>query len=150
MEMLLITFCAALTALAGIYVLSPLFRGAGDALDIDLSAETEVDRLLGRKAVLYRNIRDLAFEYRMGRLSDEDYRQLEDGYKADAAAILQKIERIGGSIRLDEALEKEIASRKAADLKEAAGLAKDEARCPSCGAEILPGKKYCADCGRKL
>jgi hypothetical protein len=150
MEMLLIASCAALTALAGIYVLFPLFRETGDALDIDLVAETEMDRLLERKAAVYRNIRDLTLEYRMGRLSEKDFRQLEAGYKIDASAILQKIERIGGSIHPDEAFEKEIAFRKAVDSQGGAPLTPDEARCPSCGADILPGKKFCADCGHKL
>ena len=57
----------------------PLFREPKAALDIDLLAETELDRLLDRKAVIYRNLKDLEFEYAMGRLSDADFHRLRDG-----------------------------------------------------------------------
>jgi hypothetical protein len=134
--------CTMVVALSCFYVLVPLFRESRDNLDIELLAETEADRLLDRKAVIYRNLRDLEFEYGMGRLSDADFKQLEAGYKNDAALILQKLDQLGFSEDLDESIEKEIAKRKTG--------AKKTTRCPSCGAETVPGKKFCADCGRRL
>ena len=71
--------CAVPAITTGIYVLIPLFREPEPALNIDLLAETELDRLLDRKAVIYRNLKDLEFEYSMGRLSDGDFRRRRPG-----------------------------------------------------------------------
>jgi hypothetical protein len=147
--------CAAVVAAAAVYVLGPLFREPKETPDLELPAETELDRLLERKSAVNRSIRDLEFEHKMGRLSETDYRQFEDGYKKEEAAVLQKLQALGISENLNEALEKEIAGRKAklfaSGPKPAGQTAQPRmARCPSCGAEIIPGKKYCADCGHRL
>jgi hypothetical protein len=140
--------CAALVLVAGCYVLFPLFREAKGAPVLDLPDETELDRLLERKAVIYRNIKDLDFEHAMGRLSDADHQRLQADYKHDAALLLQKLDQMGASEDLDNAIEKDIAARKAALI--APETERKTSRCPSCGAETVPGKKYCADCGKRL
>ena len=147
---MLFVACASLVALIGIYVLMPLFRESQDDIDIELLAETEVDRLLTRKAILYGNLKDLNFEYRMGRLSEEDFQRLEATYKNEAAAILRKLDSSTASDNLSEKLEKEIASRKNRLAAAASKNAEDESWCPSCGAEVISGKKFCADCGHAL
>ncbi len=60
-----------LTALAAIFVLMPLFREPKGNLEVELLAETELDRLLNRKAVIYSNLKDLEFEFKMGRLAGQ-------------------------------------------------------------------------------
>ena len=158
---MLILACSAVVLLAGIYVLNPLFKEPKGNLEVELLAETELDRLLNRKAILYSNIKDLEFEYKMGRLSDADFQRLEAGYKNEAAVILQKLDQLGAEKNIDDAIEKDVAERKsrllparssapnAAVLPQAPVPAK-EPRCPSCGAEIIAGKRFCADCGHRL
>jgi hypothetical protein len=143
--------CAALVIAAGFYTLIPLFRESGGNLDLDLLAETELDRLLDRKAVIYRNLQDLQFEYKMGRLSDADFRQLEAGYKNEAAAVLQSLDQLNASENLDEEVEKNIAARKAKLYGAGSKRDRGPQHCPSCGAALAsPGKKFCADCGHRL
>jgi hypothetical protein len=142
--------CAALAALAAAYVLRPLFTEPKAALDIDLLAETELDRLLDRKTVIYHNLKDLEFEYAMGKLSDADFHRLETDHKNDAAIILGKLDQLGASEGLDDSIEKEIASRKDKLFSPRPGRAPEALRCPSCGAEVIAGKKFCADCGQRL
>jgi hypothetical protein len=149
LPMFLIASCVVLTVAAGIFILAPLFKGSGGSgLDIELMAETEIDRLMERKAAIYRNLRDLKLEYQMGRLSNEDFRQLEAGYKKDAAVILEKLEALQGPEDTGETLEKEISSGKRSSSK--AESAKRVDKCPACGSDIIKGKKFCADCGHKL
>ncbi len=159
---MLILACSTVFLAASIYVLRPLFTEPKGNLEVELLAETELDRLLNRKAVLYSNIKDLEFEYKMGRLSDADFQRLNTGYKNEAAVILQKLDQLGAEKNLDETIEKDVAERKAklvpaakSGAPKAAALTKTavvqrERRCPSCGAEIIAGKKFCADCGHKL
>ena len=125
--------CGIVALISGAYVLSPLFMKSEGAI-LDLRAETETDRLLESKGAIYRNIKDLQFEYKMGRLSGSDYQQLEAGYKAEAVDILEKLDRA----------EKETISQKAAH------RSNSPLRCSKCGNEIIPGKKYCAHCGKKV
>jgi hypothetical protein len=135
--------CSTLALFSGYFVLKPLFGKSKNNLDSELLGETELDRLLDRKSVIYRNIKDLEFEYRIGRLSDTDYKQLDAGYKNDAAIILQKLEQLGVTQDLDDLIEKEIAAHKKSP-------GRNSTQCPSCGADVAPGKKFCADCGYPL
>ena len=127
--------CAILTFMIALYVLRPLFEKAAVASS-EIPAETECDYLINRKTALYRNIRDLEFEHGMGRLSEADFQQLEMMYKGEAVEILQKLDRLNGLGTT--------ANRP--NLKQKPQMDK----CPACGAEIIPGKKFCADCGARL
>jgi hypothetical protein len=147
---MLIVTCTTLAVLTGVWVLAPLFREPGGNLAVDLLAETELDRLLNRKAVVYSNLKELEFEYKIGRLSDDDYRRLENGYKLEAAAILKQLDGLGVEKDLDESIESEIAARKTGAAPARAQASARTESCPQCGAEVIPGKKFCADCGRRL
>jgi hypothetical protein len=149
-KIILLLSCTVLAVLAGIFVLLPLFRKSDNSPDIEFLAETELDRLVERKTAIYRNLKDLAFEYEMGRLSEEDFRQLEAGYKTDAAVILQKLEQMGASEHLDESIEKDIASKKNGVSADASKSPQNRTKCSSCGADVIPGKNFCADCGHRL
>jgi hypothetical protein len=142
--------CAAVTLLAGAYVLAPLFREPTAALDVDLLAETALDRLLDRKSLIYRNLKDLEFEHAMGRLSEDDFGRLQADYKQEAVNILVKQDQLGASEGLDEAIEKDIAARKSRLFAAGAARVQEAPRCPACGAEIIAGKKFCADCGQRI
>jgi hypothetical protein len=137
---MLVFACATAVLLAGFYVLTPLFKESEGNLEAELWTVTDMDRLLDRKAVIYGNLKDLELEYRMGRLSEADFAGLEAGYKKEAAAILQQLDRLGAESEIGEAIEKEVSARKIPAA----------ARCPSCGAEVIAGKKFCADCGHSL
>lgn len=149
--MLILSFaCSALVLLAGVYVLIPLFKEPKGNLEVELLTETDLDRLLNRKAVVYSNIKDLEFEYKMGRLSDADFRRLEAEYKNEAALILQRLDQLGVEKSIDEIIEKDIAARKSRLFPSSSSASKASQRCPSCGAEVVVGKRFCADCGRRL
>src|SRR5512147_2209803 len=108
---MLLAACSALVILSGFYVLMPLFREPKGNLEVELLAETELDRLLNRKAVIYSNLKDLEFEHRMGRLGEADFHRLEGGFKAEAVEILHKLDKLGAEQSLDEGIEKAIAAR---------------------------------------
>ncbi len=139
--------CGVLTLASAFFVIAPLFTEPKGNIEAELLAETDLDRLLNRKAVVYTNIKDLEFEYRMGRLSDDDFRRLEAGYKAEASQILMELDGLGLEGDPDESIEKEIAARKARLFPVGGGKV---ASCPSCGADLISGKKFCADCGHRL
>jgi len=148
--MMLIAAGILLAVAAGVYVLAPLFTEPKGNLEVALLAETELDRLLSRKDVIYGNIKDLDFEFRMGRLSREDFQQLEAGYKGEAVLILQQLDSLGVDETLDETIESEIAARKSKLFSSPPTRQEGVQNCPACGADVITGKKFCADCGQKL
>jgi ribosomal protein L32 len=147
---MLVAACALLVLAAGVFVLAPLFREPKGNLEVELLAETELDRLLSRKTTVYGNLKELEFEYHLGRLSESDFKRLEAGYRAEAALVLRQLDSLGVEKHLDEAIEKDVAARRARRGGGARAAAHEAARCPSCGAEAAPGKRFCADCGHRL
>src|ERR1700687_2745259 len=55
-----------------------------------------VAHLEERKAQIYENLRDLQFEYRVGKLSDTDYQKTKLGLQRELAKVLAEIESIVG------------------------------------------------------
>src|SRR5258706_7739310 len=47
-----------------------------------------------RKAAIYENLRDLQFEYRVGKLSDADYQQTKQDLQKELAAVLAEVDRL--------------------------------------------------------
>src|SRR5437868_7564259 len=89
-----------------------------------------------RKAAIYENLRDLQFEYRVGKLSDADYAQTKLALQKELGAVVAETERV--------------LSGKAAPAAAAASLASGSRpvfTCPHCGAEFAAGMKYCGECG---
>jgi len=56
--------------------------------------ESPTAHLEDKKATIYENLRDLQGEYRMGKLSDEDYQQTKLDLQRELAAVLAEIDRI--------------------------------------------------------
>jgi len=91
-----------------------------------------------RKAAIYENLRDLQFEYRVGKLSDEDYQQTKTGLQKELAGVLQQIEEI------QPAVATKAAKPRPAPKPEAAN------KCPHCGAEFPKPMKFCGECGKAM
>ncbi|MDP2999327.1 MAG: hypothetical protein Q8N47_17695 [Bryobacterales bacterium] len=51
-------------------------------------------RLDERKASIYENLRDLQFEYRLGKLSDKDYELTKLGLQKELAAVLAEFDKL--------------------------------------------------------
>ena len=47
-----------------------------------------------RKAAIYENLRDLQFEYRVGKLSDNDYQLTKKDLQKELAAVMAEVDRV--------------------------------------------------------
>src|ERR1700719_2733878 len=47
-----------------------------------------------RKAAIYENLRDLQFEYRVGKLSDADYQQTKVSLQKELATVMSEIDQV--------------------------------------------------------
>jgi hypothetical protein len=75
-------------------VLSPLRRAPSgkDAGSAGASDRAELDAAREAK---YREIRDLELDLRTGKLSEEDYRAIDQTLRAEAIEILRALDRVG-------------------------------------------------------
>jgi hypothetical protein len=87
-----------------------------------------------RKAAIYENLRDLQFEYRVGKLSDADYQQTKLGLQKELAGVIGQIEQIGKQPAAAPA-----PPRPAPELK-----------CGNCGARFTKPMKFCGECGKAM
>jgi hypothetical protein len=137
-------FCGILSGTILTAICLPLFRKE-ETLDSAIIEETEWDLLQRKKEVVLGNIQDLDFEYKCGKLSEDDYRKIRSEMNAEAAVVFQEIENIESASDLDALIRREIAARKSRP-----GSAAHGASCSSCGASNPNTNKFCAECGAKL
>jgi hypothetical protein len=98
-----------------------------------------------RKAAIYENLRDLQFEYRLGKLSDQDYQNTKKDLQKELAQVLAEVDKLRTSLTAAGvgAVVEPVA--KAAKPKAPAGFA-----CPSCGAKFKDPLKFCGECGKPM
>ena len=98
-----------------------------------------VAHLEQRKAQIYENLRDLQFEYRVGKLSDEDYQKTKLGLQSELARVLAEIDGIQPPA--PPAVE---APPPVQPPPETATV------CPHCGAKFARPMKFCGECGKAM
>ncbi len=59
------------------------------------AAASPLQPLEERKASIYENLRDLQFEYRLGKLSEGDYQRTKLGLQRELAAVMAEIDKLG-------------------------------------------------------
>jgi hypothetical protein len=87
-----LTACVALTAATLIFI----FFIQPDAAD-SAPHRSHLDQLLERRDTIYDNLRDLKFEYRTGKFSEQDYEQMRQTLESEAALVLEEIESVTGN-----------------------------------------------------
>ncbi len=101
-------------------------------------AVSPIRHLEERKSTIYDNLRDLQFEYRVGKLSDKDYQQTKQDLQKELAAVLAEIDAFSGKL-----------PRPPAPGRDRKG-AVSGAVCPHCGAKFANAMKFCGECGKPI
>lgn len=156
-ELLLAVAVAAVLSLAAIfYTIAPLLKPGRAMLVVE---DDRLTQLLERKDATLRAIKDLEFDYRVGKMDEADFQRLDQRLRHQAIGLIQQIEKIAPVTNdVDVALEAAIARRRklaaqasAAPERTKGGLstvASTVARyCVNCGHALEPGHKFCAECG---
>ena len=104
-----------------------------------------LQHLEDRKRAIYDNLRDLQFEYRLGKLSDGDYQQTKQALQRELALVLSEMEQVSTRLGLSSPPgEPRRPIQKSAPLP-AAGTV-----CPLCKARFPQPLKFCGECGKAL
>jgi NADH pyrophosphatase NudC (nudix superfamily) len=99
-----------------------------------------------RKAAIYENLRDLQFEYRVGKLSDQDYQATKLDLQRELAAVMAEIDRVKAEIAAGKIPAPAPEPVKAAP----ATVVAAKYVCPSCKAEFSQTLKFCGECGKPM
>lgn len=102
-----------------------------------------VQHLDERKAAIYENLRDLQFEFRVGKLSEDDYQKTKLELQKELAAVMAEIEKALGQ-----------PSRQVAPARRVqpptSPPAPSGTLCPHCGARFPQTLKFCGECGKPV
>jgi hypothetical protein len=95
-----------------------------------------------RKAAIYENLRDLQFEYRVGKLSDIDYQQTKRDLQKELAGVMAEVDRIKEELQL--------APSAPAPKSKPVRKEIDPMTCPHCNARFDKELKFCGECGKPM
>ena len=85
---MLATIAAALVAISAfIYILFVREKDIPEPIPV-----SPIQHLEDRKQAIYENLRDLQFEFRLGKLSDEDYKETKQALQRELAVVLAETE----------------------------------------------------------
>jgi len=91
-----------------------------------------------RKVQIYENLRDLQFEFRLGKLSDADYQKTKLDLQRELAKVLAEIDAVAPPVPAKLA-------------KTTAPKAKPDGKtCPHCNAKFDVPMKFCGECGKAM
>jgi hypothetical protein len=92
-----------------------------------------------RKAAIYENLRDLQFEYRVGKLSDNDYQLTKKDLQKELATVMAEVDRVKLQLQAGRGQPPPPAPKVKAALT-----------CPHCGAQFPQELRFCGECGKPM
>jgi rRNA maturation endonuclease Nob1 len=136
--MILVTLAGLLLALAvGAFTLYPIFRDSGAT---EPASANGLADLRARRDRVYAELRDLEFDYRVGKLTTADYEEARGRLELEAARVLQALDVQVRAI--DEEIEREVRAIRESRQR--------RSFCPACGEAVDPKARFCAACGAAL
>ena len=130
--------------------------------------ETPLHILMGRKEAIYQSIKDLEFDFKTAKLSEEDYGELREKLESEAITILKAIDETKAPKTSSPLQSISQPSKKKTprernicpacgepNLKDAGfcggcGGALNKTACAECGHNYKPTDKFCRGCGASL
>ncbi len=172
--LLFITAAATIIVIVLIALGYPLFYGKLREIPVETYINRRLEELFSKKEALYSAIKELDFDFKTNKLSEEDYKKLKERYRRDALFVLKEIDEIKKGEDMDTIMEKEVLTRrkfhslsgkiekgeKSKDSededmdtsieKEILARRKSSSFCPHCGSKYDKSNKFCSQCGREL
>lgn len=135
-----------MAAAMAVMVAAPLLTvdTAGEAmLPVDVTPISDLKR---RRMVIYENAQDLEFEFKAGKIAQNDYEALKQEYRMEAARLMADSQAAETLTPEEVMIEREVAERRAR--RKAAPV--EDYVCAECGFENPLPVKFCGDCGAKI
>lgn len=168
MELTAIFFSLALLIFVGVYLYAPFMERRARRLTQE---EHELSALMAERDRVINSLQELDFDFKLGKIPEEDYPVQRAGLLQRGAEILKKIDALApqpASAQDTEArLERAIAARRADASLASVEIADDELEavisarrrgrkdksagfCPRCGKPVMVSDRFCPSCGKSL
>ena len=169
MEIAAIFFTLAIFILVAMYLYAPFMERRARRVTEE---EHELSALLAERDRVVNSLQELDFDFKLGKIPEEDYPTQRAGLLQKGADILRKIDSFSpqaGSAQDDEEarLEKVIAARRADASTAKPEVSDDDVEsmissrrknrkeksggfCPKCGRPIIATDRFCPSCGKSL
>ena len=142
---MIIGFALALTIAALIFVLFVRAKDIPEPVPV-----SPIQHLEDRKQAIYENLRDLQFEFRLGKLSDEDYQNTKLALQKELAGVLSEMDGTIKRLGLTSARVHGKASAVKAAVKTSSSVKAGVTTCSHCGASFTQALKFCGECGKAM
>ncbi len=157
-----------LTTLALAWVVWILMRSAQalvkepEAIDVARATGRRKKELEREKTALLKALKELEFDYQMGKISDADYKEIGANYRARAVRVMRQLDLNAGETDYRTLVERDLANRlktKGVAVPESKPDSKPEPKaeprserpsCPQCTTKNDADAEFCKKCGKKL
>ena len=168
MELTAIFFTLAILILVAIYLYAPFMERRARRVTEE---EHELSALMAERDRVINSLQELDFDFRLGKIPDEDYPNQRASLLQKGADILRRIDTIAPQITsaqdADARIEKAIAARRADAAVMKPEVSDDEIEsmvaarrkrrrekssgfCPKCGKPVMVSDRFCPSCGKSL
>jgi NADH pyrophosphatase NudC (nudix superfamily) len=171
MELTAIFFSLAILILVAMYLYAPFMERRARRVTEE---EHELSALMAERDRVINSLQELDFDFRLGKIPEEDYPTQRASLLQKGADILRKIDTftvaspIGREEKGNEArLEKAIAARRSDGARAKAEVPDDDLEamiaarrkgrknrsagfCPKCGKPVMVSDRFCPSCGKSL
>lgn len=129
----------AITLLIAFFVAIPMLQRSPRFGLGKIGSNHSANDLVERKESIYSAIKEIEFDYQMGKLSDEDFKALRQQYKDEAVNLLKKIDQV-----------QRRPGKSSGQTKRATKKQTSPNYCWVCGTAVTQNDKFCANCGTKI
>lgn len=173
MEIAAILLTSGIAILVGLYLYAPVLEHSGRRITAE---EHELSSLFAERDRVVNALQELDFDYKLGKIPEEDYPLQRAALLQKGADILRKIDSFAaippssngrGEAEIEARIEKAVAARRADASAKPKALNDDDIEsliasrrkarrnksagfCPKCGKPVLASDKFCPSCGKSL
>mgnify|MGYP003418490897 CR=1 FL=1 len=168
MELTAIFFSLAVLVLVGIYLYAPFMERRARRVTQE---EHELSALMAERDRVVNSLQELDFDFKLGKIPEEDYPTQRASLLQKGADILRKIDSLAPQIistqDTEARLEKAIAARRADASVARAEVSDDDLEamistrrkgrkeksagfCPRCGKPVMVSDRFCPSCGKSF
>lgn len=126
-------------------VLAPLVSNQPDE-PLTIGGRTRI-ALEREKALVLRSLKELEFDYAMGKMAKVDFDEMSTRLRARALGLMRQLDAGGG---YKEQIAREVETRLAQSATGAASATRARGACAECDTQNDPDAKFCKNCGAKL
>jgi NADH pyrophosphatase NudC (nudix superfamily) len=168
MELTAIFFSLAVLIIVGIYLYAPFMERRARRVTEE---EHELSALMAERDRIINSLQELDFDFKLGKIPEDDYPTQRASLLQKGAEILKKIDSLAPQLvstpDTEARLEKAIAARRADGAVVAAPVTDDDLEamvsarrrsrtkksagfCPRCGKPVMVTDRFCPACGKSL